>query len=231
MVERISDRGTTRLLIDTTPDLREQALRAGMGWVDGVIFTHDHADHIHGIDDLRGFFITSRKRVDIYADTRTLNRLYQAFSYCFRSPQGSDYPPIATAHEINHLEIFTVDGAGGPIPILPVPQIHGTMTSLGFRIGGLAYSPDVSDLEPPAIAAYSDLDIWILDALRPAPHPSHWSLTEACDWAQRLAPKRAVLTHMHIDLDYDNLCQSLPQTIQPAYDGMVMELPVDGIQT
>lgn len=225
LVQRISESGTTNLLVDTTPDLREQALDAGIGTLDGVLFTHPHADHIHGIDDLRGFVINMRRRVDVYADNETLTRLREAFGYCFETPAGSEYPPILNPHEISRTDDVVVTGPGGPIAATPVVQTHGRITSLAFRFGGLAYSPDVSGLDDTAVEALQDLDIWIVDTLRLTPHPSHLSLDEALGWIARLKPKRGVLTHMHVDLDYATLRRDLPAHVEPAYDGMVIELP------
>jgi phosphoribosyl 1,2-cyclic phosphate phosphodiesterase len=215
----------TPVLVDTSPDLREQALDAGLSTLDGVLFTHPHADHIHGIDDLRGFVMNMRRRVDVYADAPTLRRLREAFGYCFETPPGSEYPPIATAHPIEAGTPVTIAGKGGPLVALPVTQLHGHITSLGFRIGGLAYSPDASGFGNEAERHLQDLDVWILDALRPNPHPSHLAVHEALQWIERFKPKRAILTHMHVDLDYETLKRELPPNVEPAYDGMTIELP------
>jgi len=226
LVQRLADSGSTTVLVDTSPDLREQALDAGIGTLDGVLFTHSHADHIHGIDDLRGFTINMQRRVDIYADDATMARLREAFGYCFETPPGSEYPPILNAHAITANAAVTIAGPGGPVIATPISQEHGRIASLAFRIGGLAYSPDVSGLSGEAIEMLRGLDVWIVDALRPKPHPSHFSLDEALGWIARIAPKRAILTHMHIDLDYATLSRELPQHVEPGYDGMVIELPI-----
>jgi phosphoribosyl 1,2-cyclic phosphate phosphodiesterase len=225
LAERVTTAGRTQVLIDASPDLREQAITAGLATIDGVLFTHPHADHIHGIDDLRGFVLNMRRRVDIYADAPTTMRLREAFRYCFETPPGSDYPPILNAHPIEAGTSVTIAGQGGPLSALPVSQIHGRITSLAFRIGGLAYSPDVSDLDDEAQYRLQDLDVWIVDALRYTPHPSHLSVEQALGWIERLKPKRAILTHMHGDLDYEALRQTLPAHVEPAHDGMVIELP------
>jgi phosphoribosyl 1,2-cyclic phosphate phosphodiesterase len=226
LVQRLSDDGrVTQLLVDASPDLREQAIDAGLATIDGVLFTHPHADHIHGIDDLRGFVLNMRRRVDIWADAHTMARLTEGFGYCFATPPGSEYPPILNAHPITPGEPVSIEGSGGQIAALPVRQIHGRIASLGFRIGGLAYSPDLSGLDPEAERAFADLDVWIVDALRHKPHPSHFSVQEAVAWIERLRPKRAILTHMHVDLDYATLRKSLPANVEPAYDGMIIELP------
>jgi phosphoribosyl 1,2-cyclic phosphate phosphodiesterase len=214
----------TRILIDTSPDMREQVLHAGIGSVDGVLYSHPHADHIHGIDDLRGFAMNMRRRVDVYADQQTMTRLKTGFGYCFETPAGGDYPPILEANDIVAGEMMTITGAGDPLTVLPVLQQHGSIHSLGFRIGNIAYSPDVNGLPTNTVSALRDLDVWIVDALRHKPHPSHFSLDEALAWIDRIKPKRAILTHMHVDLDYETLRRSLPDRIEPAFDGMVVEL-------
>jgi phosphoribosyl 1,2-cyclic phosphate phosphodiesterase len=225
LVQTFNDRGdATNVLVDTSPDMREQVLDVGIKRVDGVLYTHAHADHIHGIDDLRAFWINTGERVDIYADQTTMVRLHEAFGYCFKSPEGSFYPPILQAHDIRAGEPVTIDGAGGTLLCLPFNQRHGSINSLGFRFGGLAYSPDVSDLDADAIEALQDLDVWIVDALRDKPHPSHFSLREALDWIDRIKPKRAILTHMHVDLDYETMRRELPAHVEPAYDGLVIDL-------
>ena len=226
LVQRVSDAGhVTNVLIDTSPDLRAQALAAGIGSLDGVLYTHAHADHLHGIDDLRGFVINMKRRVDIYADESTMARIREAFGYCFETPVGSEYPPILNAHTISAGAPVTVEGQGGPLAALPIVQGHGRITSLAFRIGGVAYSPDVSHLDAEAEDLLRDLDVWIVDALRTAPHPSHLSLGEALEWIDRIKPRRAILTHMHVDLDYETLRRTLPQNVEPAFDGMTIESP------
>ena len=227
IVERISQAGgVTRVAIDTGPDFREQMLDAGATHLDGVVYTHAHADHIHGIDDLRGYFLAQRRLIDIHADGPTLDRLREAFGYCFETPPGSSYPPIVRAHEIAHAVPFEIDGPGGPIAFEPLPQVHGDMLSLGFRIGALAYCADVSDIPQETAARLSGLDVLVLDALQYRPHPSHLSLAEALQWIDRLEPRRAVLTHMHIPLDYARVQAETPANVEPAYDGMVIELPL-----
>ena len=228
LVERVNAQGqVTRVLVDTSPDLRAQALDADFGHIDGVLYTHAHADHIHGIDDLRGFVLNMRRRIDIHADAPTLARLRDGFGYCFDTPEGSDYPPILDAHEIVAGEKVVVQGAAGPLTALPIFQIHGRITTLAFRFGGVAYSPDVSDFDDAAEYALRNLDLWIVDALRYTPHPSHLSVDQAVGWIERLGARRAVLTHMHGDLDYDTLRRSLPDHVEPAYDGMQFEIPYE----
>jgi phosphoribosyl 1,2-cyclic phosphate phosphodiesterase len=233
LVERAGPRGTTAVVIDTSPDFRTQMLAAGVKRLDGVVYTHSHADHIHGIDDLRGYALVQRKRVPIYADRETMARLFQAFGYCFKAPEGSFYPPILEAVTIEQGTPFEVDGPGGAIKFLPIVQIHGNTTSLAFRIagdienrsGGFCYSPDVSDLPEASQSDLRALDLWVVDALQYREHVSHFSLDQALGWIARLAPRRAVLTHMHIPLDYETVMAETPEHVEPAFDGMVLELP------
>lgn len=222
LFERIAGRGHTRFLIDTPPDLREQLLDANIGAIDGVAFTHDHADHTHGIDDLRILAFNMRKRVDVHFDELTGTSLKTRFSYCFAAPPGSSYPPILNANEITPPEPITINGAAGPIVATPVQQHHGSQGSLGFRVRDVAYSPDISGMSPESEALLQGLDLWVVDALRYIEHPSHFSVAQALDWIERLRPKRAILTHLHIDLDYAALKRELPPHVEPAYDGMVV---------
>lgn len=224
MVERIAASGaTTRVIIDTGPDFRQQMIAAGVGHLDAVLYTHAHADHIHGIDDLRGYALASRALVDIYADKPTLERLDEGFGYCFRTPPGSSYPPILRAHQIGHDEPVTIEGQGGPLTFTPLPQVHGDIISLGFRVGNIAYCPDVSEFPSETAERLHDLDLLVIDALQHKPHPSHFSLAETLAWVERLKPRRAVLTHMHIPLDYATVLAETPEHVEPAYDGMQIE--------
>jgi phosphoribosyl 1,2-cyclic phosphate phosphodiesterase len=222
LVEQRSGTGATRVLVDTSPDLREQMLDADVDWLDGVLITHEHADHTHGIDDLRCLFIHARKRLDLYLDEPTSRVMFHRFNYCFVTPPGSNYPPIANEHRITPGHPITISGAGGGITALPFLQNHGDIDSLGFRFGDLAYSSDLVQLPPESLPALENLDIWIIDALRYKPHPSHFSLDEALEWIARMKPKRAVLTNLHSDLDYDELRARLPAHIEPAFDGMLI---------
>lgn len=224
LVEREAPEGTTTVLIDTTPDMRSQLLDAGTGRLDGVVYTHSHADHVHGIDDLRMIVFNMRARVPVWADGDTQNALLSRFGYAFIQPEGSPYPPILDLKTIDGA--FDVDGPGGPITFRPFKVGHGSIDSLGFRIGGLAYLPDVAEIYDDAWAELEDLDCWILDALRRTPHPTHAHLDRALEWIEKMAPKRAVLTNMHIDLDYATVEDETPDHITPAYDGMVIRYPL-----
>lgn len=214
----------TRILIDTGCDLREQLLDAQVDRVDAVFYTHEHADHTHGIDDLRVLALHNRKRVDVYLSAETSARLHEAFGYCFVSPPGSDYPPILNAHTISAGDVLTVDGPGGTIDISAFEQEHGNISSLGFRVGDFAYCCDLSGFPETSLAAISGLSVWIIDALRPAPHPSHLSLPETLEWIERMAPRQAVLTNMHIDLDYRTTERETPVNVTPAFDGMRIDV-------
>lgn len=224
LVERDGPDGTTRALIDTTPDLRSQLLDTGIGELDGVVYTHPHADHLHGIDDLRMIVFNMRQRLPVWADGRTQNALLGRFGYAFVQPEGSPYPPILNLHTIDGDVV--IEGAGGPITFRPFEANHGAIDALGFRIGGLAYLPDVVDIPDESWPVLEDLDIWIVDALRRDPHPTHAHLAKTLDWIAKAKPKRAVLTNMHIDLDYETVAKETPDHVTPAYDLMQLSLPV-----
>ncbi len=222
LVSRIDEAGVTQILIDTSPDMRAQLLDAGVGRLDAVVYTHAHADHVHGIDDLRMIVHNTGERLQVWADGETGNDLVSRFGYAFVQPKGSAYPPIL---DLNTIEgPFEVLGAGGAIRLTPIELRHGSMAALGFRIGGLAYLPDVSEIPEPAWPALSDLDFLILDALRYTPHPTHAHLERTLDWIARAQPAQAILTNMHIDLDYATVAQETPANVTPAHDGMVIEL-------
>ena len=220
LVERRDGDRVTRVLVDTSPDLREQMLDAEVDWLDAVVYTHEHADHTHGIDDLRAFFLKRHRRVDVYLDKATSASMRAKFGYCFASPPGSDYPPIVTEHRLTAGSPITVQGEGGPLAALPFLQEHGDIASLGFRFGSVAYSADVSGVPEDSLALLGGLDVWIVDALRYRPHPSHFSLDDALRWIERLKPRRAILTNLHTDLDYEVLRGKLPVHVVPAFDGM-----------
>jgi len=234
LIERIGEYGETTVIVDTSPDFRAQVLAANVTRIDGVVFTHSHADHVHGFDDIRPYYQAQGTPIPVYADEPTRQRIMDAFRYCFESPPGDRlYPPIAAMNDIRPGEILSVDGPGGPVELLPVLQLHGPIPSLGFRIGGdlaqlkggVCYSPDISGLPAQSLELLADLDCWIVDALKPERHLSHFSLEEALEWIARIKPRRAILTHLHITLDYATLRRDLPGHIVPAHDGMVVEMP------
>jgi phosphoribosyl 1,2-cyclic phosphate phosphodiesterase len=222
-VRRKSSAGTTTILVDTSPDLRDQLLDAHIARLDGVLITHDHADQLHGIDDLRAIAYLMRKRIDVYSDAGCIDRIRHRFGYCFEMPEGSEYPPILTARSLpKPYRPLEIDGAGGPVPLAIFEQTHGRIHSLGFRFGPIAYSSDVNHLGEEAFDVLEGVDIWIVDALRYTPHPTHANVETALHWMARIKPKRGILTNLHIDLDYETLKRQLPDNIEPAYDGMVL---------
>ncbi len=223
LVEKQEAGGVTRVLVDTSPDLREQLLDAEADRLDGVLYTHEHADHTHGIDDLRAFFIKQRQLIDIYVDEQTGETLRDRFGYCFQSPLGSEYPPIVREHRLAAGQSITIAGQGGSIKALPILQEHGDIASYGFRFGNVGYSCDLSGMPPDSATALAGLDVWIVDALRERPHPSHFSVADALAWIERLKPRRAILTNLHAELDYEALQKKLPPHVEPAFDGLAFE--------
>jgi len=222
LVDRIADGGITRVLIDTSPDMREQLLDAQVTGLDAIVYTHNHADHVHGIDDLRQLVFLNRQRLPVWADSMTQESLYARFGYAFVQPEGSSYPPICDMHHISGP--FTIDGAGGAINLKPFRVEHGDIEALGFRIGDVAYLPDVSAIPEPAWAQLQGLDWWVVDALRRKPHPTHAHLARTLEWIERAAPRHAVVTNMHIDLDHATVEAETPPNVSAAYDGMVIEV-------
>ncbi|PHS21879.1 MAG: phosphoribosyl 1,2-cyclic phosphodiesterase [Robiginitomaculum sp.] len=227
LVQRFAQNGeATSVLVDTSPDMREQLLAARIGRLDAVLFTHDHADQAHGIDDLRQICYVMRKRVPVYMDAPTTKTLTRRFDYCFEQAEGSGYPAILEAQDMPEPGTeFQIDGPGGPISITPIDLEHGpTMRALGFRFDNIAYAPDVSSIPKASRPLFEGLDLWIVDALRQEPHPTHAHLGQTLAWIEQAKPTRSILTNMHITLDYATLKASLPQGIEPAYDGMVVRI-------
>ena len=226
LVTQKSAGGETRVLVDTAPDLREQLLAAKVGRLDGVLITHDHADQTHGMDDLRVLVLgQGGKKLDMWSDKFAMDSLTRKFSYIFHTPPNRDYPPIVDAHVLPEpFAPFVVDGPGGPLEVQAFGQRHGRIRSLGFRFGNIAYSPDVDGLDEAAFATLGGLDCWIVDALRRTPHPSHAHLSRTLDWIAQVMPKRAILTNLHVDMDYDTLVRELPPGVEPAYDGMTISV-------
>lgn len=221
LVERDGAEGSTRVLIDTGPDMVVQLLDAGVETVDAVVYTHPHADHVHGIDDIRQLAYNARARLPLWADQPTSAALLSRFGYIFETPPGSGYPPVAVLNLIDGP--IRIEGAGGVIELLPFRVQHGEITALGFRIGGLVYLPDVSDIPADCWPLIEGADLFICDALRMVPHPSHAHLALTLDWIARARPKRAVITNMHIDMDYETVMAITPDHVIPAHDGLVVE--------
>lgn len=224
LVEKRVENACTTVLIDTGPDIRNQLLSANVNDIDAVLYTHAHADHLHGIDDLRALWLRSKTKVPVYMDGETYDRARAAFGYCFETPAGSNYPPILDRREILAGEPITVTGAAGDLAFEPFEVIHGEINALGFRIDNAAYLPDVSDIPETALKKLKNLDFLVLDCLRRHPHPSHFCLEDSLAWTQKIAPKQAVFTNLHNDLDYRMLAAELPDHIAPAFDGMRLDL-------
>jgi phosphoribosyl 1,2-cyclic phosphate phosphodiesterase len=223
LVERTSADGKTVVLVDVSPDLRWQLIDARVTRLDAVLLSHPHADHTHGIDDLRPLTIASRRLIDVFMDAPTSKDVTTKFGYIFATPEGSSYPPVAREHRLTAGETVSVNGPGGVISAMPFDLEHGDISALGFRFGGLAYTPDLNGVPDAAWRHLEGLDVWVIDALRYTRHPSHLSLDEALALIERMAPKRAVLTNLHTDLDYQSLARRLPRNVVPAYDGMRIE--------
>lgn len=208
----------TIVLIDTSPDLREQLLDANVQRLDAILFTHDHADQTHGIDDVRALAIRNRAQVKAYMDAPTHATLYPKFQYVFEGKGG--YPPIIDVQpQISSYAPVTLQGQGGPLHCLPLEQEHGRINSLGFRFGNIAYCNDLNDFPDRTMEELKGLDLLIIDALRYTPHPSHAHLEQTLEWISVLKPRRAVLTNLHVDFDYQTLKAELPEGVEPAFDG------------
>jgi phosphoribosyl 1,2-cyclic phosphate phosphodiesterase len=219
----------TTLVVDAAPEFRLQTSAAGARRLDALLITHDHADQCHGIDDIRAFAITQRQRIACWADEATRESLLRRFGYVFRG-QGP-YPAIAELHPTPpHETGWEIGGPSGLIPVVTFEQDHGFGSkSLGYRFGGVAYSSDVVDLPEASFTALEGLDLWIVDALRYMPHPTHAHVDKTLAWIERVRPRRAVLTNMHIDLDFAELARRLPEGVQPAVDGLAFEVDLPAI--
>lgn len=215
------DGNQTNILIDTSPDLREQLLDADVKHIDAVVFTHDHADQAHGIDDVRPLAIRQRAAIPVFFDPVARSSLLERFKYCFAGGKG--YPAILSPQTVvNEGRAFTVEGRGGAVEFMPVTMVHGPIPCTGYRIGDVAYCNDVNELPAAAMKRLRGLNVLIVDALRYAPHPSHAHLDQALAWIEELKPARAVLTNLHVDMDYQTLRRTLPAHVEPAFDGMTI---------
>ena len=230
LARRLGEGPQTTVLIDASPEMRIQTARAGVKRMDAVLLTHDHADQVHGLDDVRAFFIRQRARIPCWMDQATHQTMMRRFGYIFEGEGG--YPAICNAEDIPaHGVAWRIDGPTGAIPVVTFDQDHGGVRSVGYRFGGVAYSSDVVNLDDAAFEALSGLDVWIVDALRRAPHPTHAHLERTLEWIARAKPKRAILTNMHIDLDYRQLLAELPDGVEPGYDGMVIHHELEAINS
>ena len=222
LVRRLSEEGRERqttVLVDTSPDLVWQTAEAEARRLDSVLLTHDHADQVHGIDDIRAFAIRQRAVVPVWMDAATEATMQRRFSYIFAGEGG--YPAIAMARRLPpHGQPFRIDGPSGEVPVVTFDQEHGAIRSIGYRFGDVAYSSDVAGLPQESLDALQGLKIWIVDALRETLHPSHAHLDRTLEWIGAVRPERAILTNMHVDLDYEALRAKLPAGVEPAYDGL-----------
>jgi phosphoribosyl 1,2-cyclic phosphate phosphodiesterase len=229
MVRRISDEPPERwttVLVDASPELREQTAAAGARRLDALLMTHDHADQSHGIDDIRAFALRQRARIPCHADCATEATLLRRFGYVFLGEKS--YPPIADIVRIPpHGVPWSVDGPSGPIPVVTFDQDHGEVRSVGYRFGPAAYSSDVLALPPDAFRALEGAGLWIVDALRYAPHPTHAHVDRTLGWIDHVKPRQAILTNLHIDLDYRELSARLPKGVEVAYDGLRIDLELE----
>jgi len=209
------EEGSTRLLFDTSPDLREQMLSAKVNHLDAVFYTHDHADHVHGIDELRSLYQQTRAKIPLYGDQATMDTIMGRFNYIFESHRG--YPACCSGHVIDDVTEI------GDVMVHAFAQTHGSGASWGYRVGDMAYSTDVNHIPEAAFDALAGVKVWVVDALRLEPHPTHSHLDQTLAWIERVKPERAILTHMTWEMDYQTLVDSLPDGVEPAYDGMVIE--------
>ena len=219
LVRRGEGQGATTVVVDTSPDFRLQCIAAEVRRLDAVLYTHDHADQAHGIDDTRAFFLRDRRRIPAWMDAATRDSLLARFAYVFE-PMGG-YPAIMEPRPIPpHGQAWSVSGPGGDIPVRTFDLEHGEIRAVGYRIGDVAYTPDVGGVPEASFDALADLDVWIVDALRWTTHPSHSHVEQTLEWIARAKPRKAILINMHIDIDYNEISQKLPPNVVPAFDGM-----------
>lgn len=211
------------LLVDTSPDLRAQALANDIRRVDAILYTHEHADHVLGMDDLRSFNYLRNDTMPIYGDARTIAALKERFGYIFQPrPEKIWYRASVTPHVLTDEPVQHFSAQG--VPVVAFRQTHGRTTTLGFRIGDFAYSTDVDHLPDTAFAALAGVKVWIVDCLRHSSSMTHSTVERTLEWVKKVKPGLAVLTHMGHELDYNRLAGELPKGVVPGYDNMVIEI-------
>lgn len=224
LVEKFySNNEKTTVLIDTSPDLRQQTLAAKVKSIDAILYSHDHADQTHGIDDIRPFVYSNRKLIPTYFNQATADSLISRFSYIFKGYEKQNYPPLLIPNIFpNYGEIISIKGDGGSIDFMPIKLIHGDIECAGFRFGDIAYCNDVNEIPTESLEELKNLDVLIIDCLRFIKHPTHAHFDKTMEWVDLLKPKKTILTNMHIDMDYNHLISILPPNVLPAYDQMVV---------
>ena len=216
--------GGKNIIVDTSTDLRQQALREGIARIDAVFFTHSHSDHVNGIDDLRGFNFIHRNIVPCYGDDATMSEIIDRFPYIFKGREIEGYAPLLEAHTIDGpLSLFGCS-------ITPVPLRHGHLTSTGYRFNSAAYLTDCNEIPDASIRLLAGLELLIIDALRYSPHENHFSIDEALEVISRLRPKQAVLTHLTHEVSHRIASSRLPAGVELAWDGMTYEIPTPSLQ-
>lgn len=222
-VSVLVETGGVNLLLDTSPDLRQQALRHDMRRVDAVLYTHDHADHTQGLDDMRSFNYLADAAIPVYGDAATIGHVQQRFPYAFLpKPEKIWYRPSLSPHILPDAAVHEFNVAD--ISVRSFQQQHGKAKTLGYRIGNFAYSTDTDVLPESAFQALEGVEVWVVDCLRYTASFSHSHVSNTLEWIARVKPKLAILTHMAHDLEYDTLAAELPAGVVPGYDGMVVEL-------
>jgi phosphoribosyl 1,2-cyclic phosphate phosphodiesterase len=216
----------TNIIIDTSPDFRQQIMQTGIKYLDAVLWTHDHADQTHGIDDMRAFAMLAKRKTPGFMNEATRDSLMHRFDYVFQGKWG--YPPICEAMALPEFgQDFVLEGKGGTVSVLTFDQEHGPIRSVGYRLGDIAYSSDISDIPTDSFGHLQGLKVWIVDALRYDPHPTHAHLDLTLEWISHLKPERAILTNLHQDMDYETLMAIVPKGVEVAYDQMVIETELD----
>lgn len=213
-----ADHKRTTILVDTGPDLHEQLLSTNVNWVDAVLFTHCHADHVNGIDELVSISRYWKRSIDVYIDGLNAHEIKSNFPFYFQSRPNRT--PVVKEHQIEPGRPFTIDGDGGSMDVIPIHQSHGDINSFGFRFGDLCYSCDLNGIMPDSLDMMKNLDTWVVDAVQYDPHPAHFCLSDSLEWIDRIQPRRAILTNLYHCMDYEKLRQELPPNVEPAYDGM-----------